>query len=123
MKLHLDAPAGRNLISGYGEHYVTVNGVRHERNLVVTPGEIVTDWLQGGFRALTAEHFASLLAFKPEIVLLGTGASIRFPAPGITSALAEAHVGCEVMDTGAACRTYDVLVAEGRRVVAALIVD
>ncbi len=123
MKLHLDAPAGRNLISGYGEHYVTINGVRHEKSFVVTPGEVVDDWLLGGFGALTAAHFASLLALNPELVLLGTGARIRFPAPQLTRPLAAANVGCEVMDTFAACRTYNILVAEGRRVVAALIVD
>ena len=123
MKLHVDAPAGRNLISAYGEHYVAVNSVRHEKNLIVTPVEVVDDWLHGGFAALTGEHFAALLAFKPEIVLLGTGSRMRFPAARLTRALADANVGCEVMDTFAACRTYNILVAEGRRVVAALIVD
>ena len=123
MKLHLDAPAGRNLISAYGEHYVNVNGVRHEKSLIVTPTEAVDEWLNGGFPSLTAGHFASLLAFKPEIVLLGTGARMQFPAAVLIRPLAETNVGCEVMDTFAACRTYNILVAEGRRVVAALIVD
>ena len=123
MKLHLEEPAGRNLVSGYGEHYVAVNGVRHQASVVVAPGSLIENWLAGGFSALTADHFASLLALKPAIVLLGTGARLRFPPPPLTRALADANVGCEVMDTYAACRTYNILVAEGRRVVAALIVD
>ena len=73
-----------------------------------------------GFDALTARDFAQLLSHRPEIVLLGTGATQRLPHPRLLAALHEARVGVEAMDTRAACRTFNILVAEGRRVAAAL---
>jgi uncharacterized protein len=77
----------------------------------------------GGFESLAQEDFAFLLDWKPEIVLLGTGSSIRFPHPRLTADLAAARSGVDVMDFQAACRTYNVLTAEGRRAVAALILS
>ena len=68
-----------------------------------------------------AGDFKFLLALEPEIVLLGTGATLRFPRPALSHCLTQAHIGLEVMDTAAACRTYNILVAEGRRVLAALL--
>ncbi|MBI2225497.1 MAG: hypothetical protein HYU44_11240, partial [Betaproteobacteria bacterium] len=70
---------------------------------------------------LAASHFEFLLALKPEIVLLGTGAMLRFPSPALSRCLTEAHVGLEVMDTNAACRTYNILAAEGRNVAIAIL--
>ena len=77
----------------------------------------------GGFGALSEQDFEGLLASSPEIVLLGSGATQRFPHPGAFAPLMRARVGVEVMDTRAACRTYNILIAEGRNVVAALIVE
>ena len=76
-----------------------------------------------GFDALAEADFERLLETSPEIVLLGTGATQRFPHPRLTAPLHRARVGLEVMDTRAACRTYNILVAEGRNVTAALIVE
>ena len=73
--------------------------------------------------ALTPEHFAQLAALKPELVIFGSGARLRFAAPALLRPLIDARIGVETMDTAAACRTYNVLLAEGRSVVAALLFD
>jgi uncharacterized protein len=122
MKFHLARSQGRNLFTGYGPGYVSVNDRRYEASLVVAPDHEVAAWDAPSFDALTAAHFEGLLELKPEIVILGTGDSLRFPHPSITRALAEAAVGFEAMDTKAACRTYNILMSEGRAVVAAIIV-
>ena len=122
MKLHLTNPEGNNLITGHGQGWVQVDQSRFEHSLIVLPAHLVTDWSVANFDALTADHFAAIAALKPEIVLLGTGATHRFAHPRFWAALAEAGLGLECMDTGAACRTYNILMAEGRNVAAALIV-
>jgi uncharacterized protein len=121
LKLHLTDISGSNAFTGYGERYVMVNGQRHEHNLVVLPDRIVTDWQPAGFDQLTAADFTRLAELAPEIVLLGTGTRLRFPRPELTRALYEARIGLEVMDIQAACRTYNILAAEERKVIAALL--
>jgi uncharacterized protein len=121
VKLHLSGPSGLNTFTAYGPGYVAVNGRRHDRSLVVLPDRVVEDWAASTFDALAAEHLAALVGHSPEIVLLGTGAVLRFPPPEITRPLVEARIGLEVMDVQAACRTYNILVAESRRVAAALL--
>ena len=121
MKLHLNNISGINAFTGYGEGYVMVNRQRYERNLVVLRDRLVTDWQPAGFDDLEAGHFALLAELQPEIVLLGTGARLRFPQPELTRALYEARIGLEVMDLQAACRTYNILAAEERKVAAALL--
>ena len=122
MKFHLDTPAGLNAFNGYGSGYVLVNNARFERNIVVLPESIREAWTAGGFEALQAADFAPLAALGLEILLLGTGERIRFPRPELLRPLIDARVGVEVMDTPAACRTYNILMGEGRKVAAALIV-
>lgn len=121
MKLHLSHAGGTNAFTAYGAGYVEINGRRYERSLVVLPDRIVADWAPESFAALAPAHLEVLVALAPEVVLLGTGAALRFPAPGITRALVEARIGLEVMDVQAACRTFNILVAEGRAVAAALL--
>jgi uncharacterized protein len=121
MKLQLSNISGVNLFTGYGESYVMVNKQRHEQNLVVLRDRLVTDWQPAGFDDLKAEHFALIAELEPEIVLLGTGNRLRFPRPELTRALIEARIGLEVMDFQAACRTYNFLAAEERKVAAALL--
>ena len=122
MKLHATAPGARNAFSGYGEGYVLVNGARHESSLVVTP-ERVLPWSVAGFDALAESDFDVFLGLDLEILLVGTGPRQRFPHPRLTRALAGKRVGVEVMDVQAACRTYNILLAEGRRVAAALLLE
>jgi uncharacterized protein len=120
MKFHLSTPSG-NVVTGFGPGWVRVGTEVYRSAIVLTPGS-VSEWTTPGFDALTAADFAGLLAHAPELVLLGTGNTLRFPHPRLTHALAEAQVGLEVMDTPAACRTFNILAGEGRKVVAALIV-
>ena len=122
MKLQLSRPAGDNFFTGYGNDYVVVNQQRYARSLIVTPQQIIEDKLAANFELLSATHFEFLLELKPQIVLLGTGATLRFPPPELTRGLTAARVGLEVMDTSAACRTYNVLTAEGRNVAAAILI-
>lgn len=121
MKLHLQSADGTNLITAYGEDYVAVNGIRHEHSLIVLPGQIIESWHATAPDALTEAHFTTLEGLELEILLLGTGARLHFPSPRLMHALARQGVGLEAMDTFAACRTYNILAAEGRKVAAALI--
>lgn len=121
MKLHLTNISGINQFTGYGAGYVMINRARHEQNLVVLRDRLVTDWQPAGFDGLKPEHFAMLAGLGAEIVLLGTGDKLRFPRPELTRALLEARIGLEVMDIPAACRTYNFLAAEERKVAAALL--
>jgi uncharacterized protein len=120
VKLHQAVAAGINTFTGYGENYVAVNGARLERNSIVLPDRIL-DWNVAGFDALHDVDFQVFETLGLEIVLLGTGNRQRFPHPRLTAALARAGVGVEVMDLQAACRTYNILVAEERKVAAALL--
>ncbi|WP_018609674.1 Mth938-like domain-containing protein [Uliginosibacterium gangwonense] len=121
MKLQRELPENLNLVNAYDAAAITVNRVAHPCNLVVAPQALRENWLEGGFDALSAEHLAALLDLKPALVLLGTGARQYFPKPAVLRPLVEAGVGWEVMDTGSACRTYNILASEGREVVAALL--
>ena len=120
MKLHQDQASGTNRITACGEGYVEVNGERYSGSLVVLPDRLA-DWPVADFDALGAGHFEALLDVSPEIVLLGTGMTQRFPHPRLMRSLIDAMIGVEVMDLAAACRTYNILMDEGRRVAAALI--
>jgi uncharacterized protein len=121
MKIQLQNGGGRNVIRGCGPGEVTVNETVYRRSLVVAPDRIVEDWPPLSFDDLAAGHFALLAALAPEIILLGTGARHQFPAPVHTLPLIRAGIGLEIMDTAAACRTYNVILEDGRRVVAALL--
>ena len=85
--------------------------VEYRDNLLVTPERIVQGWAAGGFEHLTEADFAALAALAPEVALLGTGATLRFPHPRLMRALVDAGIGLEVMDTPAACRTFNILVS------------
>jgi len=115
MKLHRSSPPAAQTITAYGDDYVMVNGARRDTSAVVTPERIV-DWENRRFDALSREDFEFLATLGADIVLLGTGARQRFPNPRLTAPLAQAGVGLEVMDLKAACRTYNILVAEERKV-------
>ncbi|HUQ24960.1 MAG TPA: Mth938-like domain-containing protein [Burkholderiales bacterium] len=120
MKLHQAVAAGTNTFTGYGVDYFTVNGARHDRSAIVLPDRIL-EWEVAGFESLRAEDFQVFETLGADIVLLGTGAKQRFPHPRLTATLARAGIGVEVMDLQAACRTYNILVAEERKVAAALL--
>ncbi|MBL0167833.1 MAG: Mth938-like domain-containing protein [Propionivibrio sp.] len=123
MKLQLVQMEGQNAFTAYGEGYVSVNAIRHTSNLVVLPDRLIPDWTQASFATLNVTDFELLASLDAEIVLLGTGNQLRFPRPELLRPLIQAQKGLEVMDIQAACRTYNVLVSEGRKVAAGLIFD
>ena len=122
MKIEREQAEGRNLFTGYGEGWVEVNRKRHSASLVVSGDRVVSDWPIASVAELSADHLAAILELKPEIILLGTGRTFAFPDRAKLAPLYNAGLGVEVMDTQAACRTYNILLAEGRNVVAAIIV-
>jgi uncharacterized protein len=122
MKLHLAATGDQNQFTAYGNGYVAVNNQRYERSLVVTPQLIHDAWSVTSIDSMSADALNFLLTLKPEILLLGTGATHRFPVPAFMREFARAQIGVESMDTAAACRTFNILMAEGRNVIAAIIV-
>ena len=122
MKLHLSGNATLNSVTAYGPGYVAINGVRYERSLIILPDKIVADWNVPDLESLGPADISAVAALHPELVLLGTGDRLRFPESGLLAALGSAGIGAEIMDTAAACRTYNILAAEGRTVAAALII-
>ncbi|MDD5296731.1 MAG: Mth938-like domain-containing protein [Rhodocyclaceae bacterium] len=109
-------------ITHYGEGYLLVNREqRFESGVVVTPQEILEGWCGGGFDTLSLADMERLRDMGAEIVLIGTGPRQRFPQPQLLRPLIEARIGFEVMDSAAACRTYNILMAEGRKVAAAIL--
>jgi uncharacterized protein len=121
LKLLLADTGDIKLFTAHGADHVMVNGERHDHSIAVLAGEVRSDWVVAGFDALGEEHFDYFLALEPDVLLLGTGARQRFPHPRLYRSLTDAGIGVECMDTPAACRTYNILVAEGRRVVAAIL--
>ena len=123
MKLHLAAAGVQNLFTAYDEGCVTVNQTRYQTSLLVLPDLPVESWPPESLESLTEAHFESIIIHAPELILLGTGAMLRFPARALRQALARLPIGVDVMNTYAACRTYNILAGEGRRVAAALILE
>lgn len=121
MKLNLDLPARVNVIRAYAPGELRVGETLHRASLILTASVLQPGWRPASAEDLQAADFAALVALRPEVVLLGTGARQVFPAPAVLAPLHAARIGFEVMDTRAACRTFNVLVAEGREVAAALI--
>jgi uncharacterized protein len=120
MKLQADAVQGPS-ISGYGPGWVAVNGEKFTSSLIISSMGMRMDWNCSIFDALQASHFEQLAALNPELVLFGSGERIRFPQPQWLQALYAQRIGLETMDTQAACRTYNFLAGEGRKVLAALL--
>lgn len=122
MKLHLTNSDGNYLITGYAKGWVEINRQRYSNNLILLPDQLIENWAAVSFESIQAEHFEKIAALKPDVALLGTGASHRFIHPQLTIALTKAGISLECMSTDAACRTYNILMGEGRNVAVALIV-
>jgi uncharacterized protein len=121
VKLQADRIEGTNAIARHGPDGVIVNGREHRSSVIVPWKGEVSDWPVNSFEGLTVAHFQALAELKPELVIFGSGPRIRFAPPALMRPLIDARIGIETMDTAAACRTYNVLLAEGRSVVAALL--
>jgi uncharacterized protein len=123
MKLHQSDTQKYQTITGYDETGVEINAERYNFSLVVLPELAPRAWNAPTFEALTVEHFDLIGADDPDVVILGTGARQRFIHPRLTAALTLRRIGVECMDSQAACRTYNILMGEGRKVALALIID
>ena len=122
MKFHLDAPGGLNLVRGYGPGQLRVGERTLTSSVILTATAIIEGWRPASVQDLTAADLEPVLGLAPDVVLLGTGVHQQFPDSAILRILYEQRIGVEIMDTSAACRTFNVLVSEGRPVAAALIV-
>lgn len=123
MKLHLSLPGDAPLFTGYGKGYVDIGGVRHSGNTALAGATLTAAWTRSTLETLTEADFAFIAGSGVDIALLGTGERLRFPDPALMRPLAERQIGLDVMDTQAACRTYNILIAEGRKVGAFLLLD
>lgn len=121
MKLHLADPGSTKQFTAHGADYVMVNGERFDRSVVVSAGEVRSDWTVAGFDALSEADFNYFLALKPEVLLLGTGSQQHFAHPRLYRALTDAGISVEFMNTPAACRTFNILVTENRKAIAAIL--
>lgn len=123
MKLTDERIAGAVLVRSYSPGQLRVADETLQRSCLIRADQLVREWRPQTIDELTLADLEPVLALEPEIVVLGTGSRQRFPATELLAALLSRGIGCEVMETGAACRTYNVLVSEDRRVVAALILQ
>ncbi len=121
MKFSIEDGDSNFIIRAYEQGRIVVNNESFTRSFVVTQQTLIRDWSPQTFDDIQPEHVHQLTESKPEIVLLGTGSQIQFPELALQAIIMEQGIGLEVMDTAAACRTYNILSAEGRNVTAALI--
>ena len=123
MKLHATTTQQYQTVTGYEADWVEINAIRFSHSLIVLPESAPVVWPVSTFESLSADDFAPLEAVKPDLVVLCTGQRQRFVAPGLIGKLLSLRIGVECMDNQAACRTYNILMAEGRKVALALILS
>lgn len=123
MKLHSTQTQQYQTVTAYDESGVEFNLVRFEHSLLVLPEVAPVVWDVAHFESLSAAHFEQIAAHQPDVVILGTGQRQRFVHPKLISVLSAQHKGVECMSNQAACRTYNILMAEGRKVALALIME
>ena len=123
LKFEADTPQDANVVSRHEPGRVWVGNAVYEHSLLVPWRGAIVDWPVARFQDLDAVHFDTIAGLQPEVVVFGSGERLRFPAPALMRQLMAARIGVETMDTAAACRTYNVLASEGRRVLAALLIE
>jgi uncharacterized protein len=121
MRIQHETGGQTNLIRTYAPGLVVVNDQTYRNSLIVLPDRVIPDWPPRSVETLAAGHVEILAALETEVVLFGTGRRLRFPDSRLLAPLISAGMGFEIMDTGAACRTYNILMSEGRNVAAALL--
>ncbi|MCP3666085.1 MAG: Xcc1710-like domain-containing protein [Gammaproteobacteria bacterium] len=121
MKFALSDSADGYLIRAYRSGEITIGEQRFTSSLILLPDQIHTNWSVVDFSDLELSHFTTMAGFRPDLIILGTGEQQSFPKPALYQPLITQGIGLEVMTTSAACRTYNILVSEGRRPLAALI--
>lgn len=122
MELHLDTGDAHYQIKAYGSDFVQINQKKIFNSLVVSPHQLIDPWPPQKINDLNPAHLKVILELNPKIVLLGSGENLAFPHPQLLEVFYQKKIGIEVMNNGAACRTYTVLMSEGRKVAAALLI-
>ncbi len=123
MKLHSSSTQRYQTVTGYFDGGVEINAAPFDYSLTVMPEVPPRPWQVGAFEDLTEAHFEALGAESPDVVILGTGERQRFVHPRLVASLSARRIGVECMDNQAACRTYNILMGEGRKVTLALIME
>jgi uncharacterized protein len=123
VKLQSDPHSGANTITGYGDGYIEINKIPYSHAVLLSSDGEILEWAVKSFDELSPADFSQMAALKPELIIIGTGKRQRFPKLELLKTLIEVKIGFEVMDSQAACRTYNILVGEGRQVLLALIVE
>ncbi|MGV6809593.1 MAG: Mth938-like domain-containing protein [bacterium] len=123
MKFSQDLNQATYRITAQENHRIRVNDQWQTQSFIITPNALVEDWSVPNIQSLQANDCMTLLAHQPEVVILGTGQQQYFPEPSILKQFIQQNIGVEIMSTSAACRTFNILVGEGRHVVAGIIVD
>ncbi len=121
MKFSQADPSDGYLVEAYAPGRIQIDGRIFSVGLILSPRQLVPEWGPARAEDLTATHLEALLALDPQVILLGTGARQVFPPAALLASVFKRGIGLEVMDTGAACRTYNILMGEGRQVVAGLL--
>ncbi len=122
MKFSEEINANHNNITRYGDGFVEIKGKLVNTSVIINREELITGWQPQSFSELTAKHCHLLLKNKPDVIILGTGKTQQFPKQEILKLFAQHQIGLEVMDTSAACRTFNILLSENRNVVAGLFI-
>jgi len=123
VKLHSDPQSSQNTITGYGIGFLEVNQTPYSHALIVQPEGEVLAWPVEEIQDLSEDHFSMISALLPELVIVGTGKKQVFLNPKILQPLIKPKIGFEMMDSQAACRTYNILMGEGRKVLAAILLE
>lgn len=123
MKLNLELTGGINIVRGYSSAGIRINDRLYAGSVIVTASKVLDHWPPRNLDELTQAHLQHAIVLEPEVLLIGTGRAQKFPSRELLRSLHASRTGFEIMDTGAACRTYNVLVGERRNVAAALIVE
>ena len=121
MKFAQDSQDEGYVITAYDKNSISINGKPFSKSLIVTTRQLQKNWDIAAIESLQANHINQVLSFNPELIIIGTGSSLIFPAVETYSAIIKLGIGVDFMDTRAACRTYNILMSEGRDVVAGLI--
>ena len=123
MKFAQDSQEDGYVLTAYDDNSVSINGKSFTQSLVVASTRLNENWNIADIKLLTSSHIEEILSFRPELVIIGTGNRLVFPEIEIYSGIIKHGIGVDFMDTGAACRTYNILMSEGRDVVAGLILN
>ncbi len=120
MKISLAASNQKFAIRAYEKGKLIINQQVYHKSLIIMPEQLTPDWRPQTIEDLIATDFDELITFKPSMIILGTGEKQAFPSPTLYAAAINAGIGVEIMNTPAACRTYNILMSEGRSIAAAL---